>query len=196
MARLPQAVLLAAGASRRFGSPKQLASVHGEPLVRRVARIALQLPVAGVTVVVGARGSEVAEALRGLPVRVLHNARWREGMASSIRRALGALPRGTPGLLLLLADQAWVGARDLRPLLARWRAQPDAAVAARYGRALGAPCVLPGRSFAALSRLRGDVGARGWLRSPRTRAIGLALPAAAFDVDRPSDLAATGRAGV
>lgn len=191
----PWVVLLAAGASRRFGSPKQLLRVGGESLLRRMARVTLACGPAGCVVVLGARAPRLRRELAGLDVRVVVNPRWREGLSRSLAAGIAALPAGARGALVLLADQAALGPADLAMLCACWRRAPRRIVAACVDGTLGPPAIFPFSVFPALRRLRGDRGARDLLRDPRRRAIGLELPGAALDVDRPADLAALWRRG-
>ncbi|MRR13826.1 4-diphosphocytidyl-2C-methyl-D-erythritol kinase, partial [bacterium] len=84
------AVLLAAGASKRFGSPKMLVQVGGEPLIRRVARSFVEAGFAEVAVVLAPGGSHVAAALEGLGVVAVVNPRPEDGMLSSAQVGLSA----------------------------------------------------------------------------------------------------------
>jgi molybdenum cofactor cytidylyltransferase len=185
----PWVVLLAAGASRRFGGPKLLARIGGESLLRRMARIALAAGPAGCVVVLGARAMRLRREIDGLDVEVVVNDRWREGLSRSLAAGVAALPADAPGALVLLADQAGLGPAELELLCACWRRAPRRIVAASVDGRLGPPAILPRAVFPALKRLRGDRGARALLRDPGRRAIGIDLPGAAMDVDRPSDLA-------
>jgi len=188
-------VLLAAGASRRFGSPKQLARVGRESLLRRLARVALGCDPAGCVVVLGARAVRLRRELAGLDVRVVVNLRWREGLARSLAAGVAALPADAKGALIVLADQAALGPADLEMLCACWGEAPSRIVAARVGGALGPPAIFPRSAFPALGRLRGDRGASELLRDTRRRTIGLELPGAELDIDRREDLAALWRRG-
>jgi molybdenum cofactor cytidylyltransferase len=186
----PWVVLLAAGASRRYGSPKQLARVGAESLLRRMARVALACRPAGCVVVLGARAERMRRELAGLEVEVVVNVRWREGLSRSLAAGVAALPADARAALVLLADQAAVGPGDLALLHACWRRDPRRIVAASVDGLLGPPAILPRSVFADLRRLQGDRGARDLLRDPGRRATGICLAAAALDVDRPADLAA------
>lgn len=191
----PWVVILAAGGSRRFGGPKLLATICGETLLRRAVRAALGSQPAGCVVVLGARARLLSRELRGYPVRVVVNRQWRNGLAGSIRVGISALPRQARAAVILLADQPAIGPGELALLAAAWRQAPAAIVAARFEGVLGAPAVFPRRRFADLRRLRGDQGARALLAG-RRRLIGVEMPAAGLDVDRPGDLERVRRGGV
>jgi len=191
----PWVVLLAAGASRRYGSPKQLARVGGESLLRRMARTALACGPAGCVVVLGARAARLRRELAGLAVVVVVNRRWREGLSRSLAAGVAALPAEARSVLVLLADQAALGPADLEVLCACWRRTPRRIVAARAGDTLGPPAILPRSLFPVLKRLRGDRGARELLRDPRRRAVGVELPGAELDIDHPLDLTALSQKG-
>jgi molybdenum cofactor cytidylyltransferase len=185
----PWVLVMAAGGSRRFGGPKLLARMAGETLLKRALRAALGCRPAGCVVVLGAGAERLRRELRGYPVRIAVNRRWRSGLASSVRAGIAALPAQAPAALVLLADQAAVGPAELALLVAAWRRSPRSIIASRFGEVLGPPAVFPRACFPQLRRLRGEAGARRLLAEPRTNLIEIALEAAARDVDRPVDLA-------
>jgi molybdenum cofactor cytidylyltransferase len=89
------AVLLSGGASSRFyGRPKALLSVGSRPAIRRMAEISLDEELFPVIAVAGAHVEAVAHAVQGLPVTVVHAARWREGRTASIQAGIAAVPPG------------------------------------------------------------------------------------------------------
>lgn len=181
-------MVLAAGGSTRFGSPKQLIRVQGRPLLHRAVANAVQVAGQGVTVVLGSHAAELAPLLRHSSASVIINRAWSEGIASSIRAAVARLPASCEGVLLTLADQAAVTADDLARLAATWRAQPEYIVAARYEATVGVPALFPRAHFADLAALRGDRGARDLLRRHADRTVAIALANASIDIDTPEDL--------
>ena len=182
----PAIVLLAAGTSTRFGALKQLHRFHGVPLVRRAALAALDtgLPV---WIVTGAHAERVEEAVAGLPLRVVHNAAWAQGMGGSL--ALGVREAAASAVLVMLADQPLVTTENLKELLAQHGADPKTIVAADYGEVLGPPCLFPAEFFAELEALHGDRGARALFKQHPERVQRVPMPRAAVDVDTPADLA-------
>ena len=181
-------ILLAAGASTRFGSPKQLLRVAGRPLLHTLATRAAEVTGGALIVVLGAGADELAPLLKHSPGSVVINQDWREGLASSIRAGIARLPSTCAGALLLLADQAAVTADDLQRLAGTWRKQPQYIAAASYDGTTGVPAIFPRAMFRALAELRGDVGARTLLRRSADRVVRVSMPSAALDVDTPEDL--------
>jgi len=184
------AVILAAGASRRLGQPKQLVRVAGDTCWDEPCGGTGRLrPGAGGA---GLRAEAMAAELAGLPVTLVANDQWREGMAASIRAGVRALPAGTEGVLLLVCDQPAVDAALLARLLDARRRCPDAVIACGYAGTRGVPALFPARCLGQLLALQGDRGARGLLQGADV--VVLPFPEGALDVDRPGDLPVLGEA--
>lgn len=182
------AIVLAAGASSRFGSAKQLVRVAGRPLLHTAVARAADVAGTAVSVVLGARAAELAPLLTHSAASVVINRSWREGIASSIRAGVARLPPSCTAVLLLLVDQAAVTGEDLKRLVSAWRRQPEHIVAARYGTTTGVPAIFPRSSFSDLLALRGDAGARALLQRNPDRVVRVPMPSAALDIDTPEDL--------
>jgi molybdenum cofactor cytidylyltransferase len=182
------AIVLAAGASRRFGSPKQLVRFEGQLLVQRVIAAATELTGSAVTVVLGAHAAQIVPNLPPGSAGILINRGWQEGIASSIRLAVSRLSGACDGALIMLADQPMVAGSGLTRLAAAWRRQPRSIVAARYGSVTGVPAIFPRWCFNDLTALRGDQGAKVLLGRYSDYVVRLALPEAAVDIDYPEDL--------
>jgi molybdenum cofactor cytidylyltransferase len=182
------AIVLAAGASSRFGSPKQLVRVDGRPLLHAAVSRAVEVAGHAVSVVLGAHAADLAPLLRHSAASIVINRDWSEGMSSSIRAGVSRLPGSCGGVMLVLADQAAVTAEDLRRLATSWRRQTDYIVAAQYGATLGAPAIFPASYFRDLTELRGDRGAQALFKRNPDRVIRVPMDSASVDIDTPEDL--------
>jgi len=183
-------LVLAAGASTRFGSAKQLVRVAGRPLLHTAVTRAAEVTGNALIVVLGAGAARLAPLLKHCPGSVVVNRHWREGLGSSIRAGVARLPPNCSGVMLLLADQAAVTADDLKRLAGAWRRQPLCIAAALYAGISGAPVIFPRSLFRELAELRGDAGARALLRRNAHRLVRVPMPSAEVDVDTPEDLLA------
>ncbi|WP_298817737.1 nucleotidyltransferase family protein [Chloroflexus sp.] len=181
-------LLLAAGLSSRMGQPKQLLAWRGQPLVTYVARQALASQLAGLTVVVGASADQVREALRELPVTIITNPSYQEGLGTSLAAGLRALPADSDAAMVLLVDQPLVTTRLIDELIAAYHAAPDAlALVPTYQGQRGNPVIIAAPLFAELQTLRGDTGARAIFNRHAERIVWheVADPAIVIDVDTP-----------
>ena len=188
------AIVLAAGASRRMGEPKQLLRWRGEPLVARAARSALQSGASEAIVISGAVRKQVEAALEPLRreaggrLRVVFNAAWQEGQAGSVRAAVEALPAACEAALFLPVDQPRLPAALLRRLWQRWRGGSDLAAVAVGGAIRGAPALFDRRYFDLLKRVEGDRGGGALLRQHAADVSAIETPGHWLtDVDTPED---------
>lgn len=183
-------LVLAAGAGRRFGGPKALVRLGGQLLVERVCGTLADGGCAPVVVVLGARADDI-RAAADLPDTV-DNPDWTEGMGSSLRVGLGALPVDAGAVVVALVDQPLVGAEAVRRLSAAWRGGAVAAVASYDGRPRN-PVLLDRSVFVDVAAsAQGDVGARAWLRTHPDVVVTVPCgdTGTARDIDTPDDLAA------
>jgi molybdenum cofactor cytidylyltransferase len=189
------AIILAAGRGTRFGDElKLLAQIGGKALVRHAAEAAVGSMVDPVIVVTGYRSNEVEAALHGLPVQILYNALFAQGLSTSLKIGFSALPPTTRAAVILLGDMPFVKADLIDALVAEWRerGEPAALVPTLDGRR-GNPVVLSRDLQAMIEDLSGDVGAGSLLRKrsdvlewPTTD------PAVAQDIDTREELAKHG----
>jgi CTP:molybdopterin cytidylyltransferase MocA len=185
------AIVLAAGASSRLGQSKQLVAVDGRPLVVRAAEAALAGGLWPVVVVVGANAAPVKDAVARLPLLVVENAAWSEGMASSLRTGIGILgqfSRTMDGTLIAVCDQPAFTSVVVGRLRGEQAASGRGIAAARYAGRVGVPALFRRDYFAALARLTGDQGARAIIAEAGADVVAVELPELALDLDTPADL--------
>jgi molybdenum cofactor cytidylyltransferase len=183
-------LILAAGGSRRLGRPKQTLQWQGKAMLCSAVEACLPVCQAGLVVVTGARAAEVETCLESYPVTVVRNPDWAKGISGSLRAGLAALrPCTFAGLLLSLGDQPLVTPDDIVRLADAWVASPEQPAAAHYNGMRGVPAIFPASFCGELMALTGDEGARRVLRAA-TECSEVAMPAAAMDIDTPSDLEA------
>jgi molybdenum cofactor cytidylyltransferase len=183
-------VVLAAGASRRFGSQKLLAPVGGVPLARRSVEALLTPSLDDIVVVLGADARAVGAALAGLPVRTVTNPRYAAGMSTSLRVGVDAVPAHAHAALVALADQPGVGAAIVDRLVERYRSSRAPIIAPLYrGGVRGNPVLFDRAVFDELRAVTGDEGGRAVVARDPGRVVlvpfDVELPG---DVDRPEDL--------
>ncbi|MDI9238469.1 NTP transferase domain-containing protein [Lysobacter sp. LF1] len=188
------ALVLAAGGSRRLGQSKQLLTRNGETLVHRAVRLAVDSGAARVILVTGAFAHEVSAAVHDLAsrtacgVRVVFNAAWPDGLASSLAAA-DALHGFEGPILVLVTDQPALEISHLQRLLAGAASVPSHCAATRHGERVGVPAVVTASMLAQAKHRRGDSGLGAQLSAMRD-VWTLEAPELAHDIDTPADVAA------
>ena len=191
-------VVLAAGSSRRMGSPKQLLVVDGRPLLELVIARACESRLDEVVVVLGAAAEEIRAKVDFGRARVIFNPDHASGMASSLRAGIAALDDGVDRAVVILGDQPDLSAQMLDRLLDLQVESALPAAALAFDGIMHPPVVLERELWADVMALEGDVGCRAVIRArpglvarlPPTR--GHKHP---VDVDTPADYRRlTGRA--
>jgi CTP:molybdopterin cytidylyltransferase MocA len=174
------AVVLAAGASRRLGRPKQLVEIGGETLLARAIRVAGEAGLQPVLVVIA--DPALAPPAHAAGAAVAMNLDAGEGIASSIRAGIASLQSSAAsGAVLMTCDQVAMNAQHLRALCEH----PESTAASAYAGVLGVPAYFPATRFPDLLQLQGDRGARDLLREARA----IPTEALALDLDTEEDVA-------
>ncbi|HEX2574142.1 MAG TPA: nucleotidyltransferase family protein [Polyangia bacterium] len=147
------AVILAAGASRRMGSPKALLELQGETYLARIARTARAAGVSHILVVAGPPHGERVRARLPVGAAVIWNPDPGRGMFSSVQAGVAGLPRGTLSALVWPVDQPLVREDTVRRVLA---AQPGRIAIPRHQGRGGHPVRIPVACFGPLLALPAD----------------------------------------
>lgn len=172
------AVVLAAGASTRFGSPKQLARLDGETLLERAVRVAREAGCSPVVVVLGASAAQIQTECSLSDAHVVVNDDWATGMGGSIACGVRALHE-VDGCVVMTCDMPAVTSAHLQRL-----ATSGGLAASAYAGRRGVPAYFPAAMFDELLKLHGDAGARELLHAAKS----LELTGGELDIDTPEDL--------
>ncbi|MEY2534452.1 MAG: hypothetical protein QOF29_2362 [bacterium] len=183
-------VVLAAGAARRFGSPKQLAELGGVPLLQHAIDAMLAVPdLDRVVVVLGAGAEHVAAAVKLADAEAVVCPDWTEGMAASLRCGVEAAG-DADWVVVTLGDQPGITPEAIEAVIAATTDTDTDAVRAEYGGRAGHPVALSRALLRRVGDLRGDVGARDLLAGATVRPVETGHLASPEDVDTPEELEA------
>jgi molybdenum cofactor cytidylyltransferase len=186
------AVILAAGASSRMGTLKQLLEYGGQTLVRRVALAAQDAGCNPVAVVTGAYAEKLEKELHGLNLREVSNPEWESGMGSSIRAGIQAVLRTNDqvtAIVLMLCDQPFVTSDVLTRLITAHRKTGREIVASSYAGTIGVPALFGKAFFTDLVQLESGAGAKQVIQRHLTQVRLLPFARGEIDLDTPADFA-------
>lgn len=185
-------IILAAGESRRMGSPKQLLKFDGGTLLSHAVDSALASGAESVVVVLGANAAQIRSSLDATRVQVVENTEWEAGMGSSIRAGLQALDAAVPGVeaaVYLLCDQPHVKTETIHSLVAAQLVTGKAVIASAYAGHIGVPALFTRAIFPELLALRGPEGAKSIIAAAPDRVAAVPFGDGAIDIDTPIDYA-------
>ncbi|GAB3166135.1 nucleotidyltransferase family protein [Telluribacter humicola] len=184
-------IILAAGASQRMGTPKQALPIeNGKSFLQKTVETALATDLRPVVVVVGANKKEVVPELEGLPVTIIDNTLWQEGMASSVRMGLvGAYltDRNLQAVLMLVCDQPYITPSLLEHMVVTLNESGKKAVVCRYGESWGVPVLIGNQLFEEMTHLKGEQGAKPLLEKHINEVAFVNFDQGDIDIDTPDD---------
>lgn len=195
-----EALLLAAGESKRFEGNKQLAIINKKSMLAHTLSMLSQSEFDNITVILGANADAIKVVLEQIDVDLANTnevhsninstvaANWQKGMGASIAAGVKNLAHEMTHVFIGLNDQVEIRAKQCNLMIAESQKYPDKIVAAFYNGKVGAPAIFPRAHFADLALLNDDKGARDILRSNMANIIRLDLPEGAIDIDTRTDL--------
>ena len=183
------AIVLAAGASLRFGRPKQLLPWGEKTLLQHVVDAVLASSIRQVIVVLGYQAGEIEASLGDRPVEVVVNDAWEEGLASSVRAGLRAIGPQAEAALFLLADQPSITPQLINELIRRHRQSRKPIVAPFHRGRRGNPVLFARSLFPELMALKGDQGGRAVIGRHQAEVERVEVDSEGFfvDTDTPED---------
>lgn len=179
-------VILAAGASTRYGQPKQLLPWGSTNVINATLKTAIWAALNPVIVVLGSNVDLIAPTLPATDITVVENENWMAGQSSSLKAGVAALPDSCDGVIFLLADQPQISVHLLDTL--RLAAEKGAVVAAPMidGRR-GNPVYFNRQTFPLLNSITGDQGGRAVMNEAKVNYIDWLDEMQIRDIDKPAD---------
>lgn len=185
-------LIIAAGASRRLGQPKQLVQYRGKTLIEHAIDIMRSADLADLSVVLGSNADLIKETLNS-DIHVLYNRDWSEGMGTTIRHGVQSLAPSTDAVLIMLVDQYMLSEALMAEMIQAYKKAPESMVVCHYATdTYGPPAIFPRRYFGQLLELNGDRGAgkiiQSELKHHSEKVIIIEFAGGHMDVDVPTDL--------
>ena len=183
-------IILAAGASTRMGTPKQLLAYRGCTLIRHIIEVAIASYCQPIAVVLGAHAERIKHEISHLPVQIVENQQWEEGMSTSIRVGLEALLAMNPNLdavAIALCDQPFVSSPTLERIVEAYRLTGKPIIASEYSGTLGVPALFNRTLFSELMTLKSTEGAKKLIKKHIHEVFSVPFPEGAIDIDTPKD---------
>tara|TARA_R110002049_G_C9178388_1_gene563394 strand:+ start:25649 stop:26266 length:618 start_codon:yes stop_codon:yes gene_type:complete len=187
----PSVVILAAGASKRMGTPKQLLKWGENTLLEHAILVALQLNSQEIIVVLGANYELIKKTIKQYPITILNNKDWEKGLGTSIAFATQYLMKSKhkiDGVLIALADQPLMDVHFLENLIDKFELNKNKIIATFYeDKTYGVPVIFGASYFDELSKLSNDKGAKQLLKTHKKHVKGFVPKNKNVDLDSKED---------
>ncbi len=159
--RMIGAIVLAAGASTRMGSPKPLLLFNGETFIRHIANMLTACGTSPIILVLGAFAAQVRKEVEGMNIHVTTNCRYEAGQLSSLQHGLGILRNSSvDGVLVFPVDHPAVRKETVGAILHAFVETKAAVVIPAYRGRRGHPVLFSSSVFDELTDAPAEQGAR------------------------------------
>lgn len=187
--RSVSAIILAAGASRRYGEPKQLLPLEGKTLLEHVLENASASRVGEVIVVLGCQAERIRPVLQASPTKVVCNESWELGQSASLQAGLRVVNPSSQAAVFLLVDQPRIDHQIIDQVVDEFRHGRSPIVVPTFQEKWGNPVLFASAFFPELMALTGDQGGRTVARKhlDSVKAISVESAAILADIDTPED---------
>ncbi|AFZ16315.1 nucleotidyltransferase family protein [Allocoleopsis franciscana] len=183
-------MILAAGASTRMGTPKQLLTYRGCSFVHHIIEVAVASLCQPIAVVLGANVERIKPEISQFPVQIVENQDWEEGMSASIRvglEALLAVNQNLDAVAIALCDQPFVLSQTLNQLVEAYHLTRKPIIASEYSETFGVPALFSRTMFSELMTLKSNEGAKQLIKRHIHEVYSIPFPGGAIDIDTPND---------
>jgi molybdenum cofactor cytidylyltransferase len=186
-----EVMIMAAGASRRLGQPKQFIKYKEDTLIRRIVKESIKSKIGNITVVTGYHHEEIKNEIIDLNVNIFYNEEWEEGLGASIRNGLKHILNkhsDTNAILLTMVDQPFVDATHLKKLVNAYDPSRPMIIASAYTGTFGVPVLVDSFYFDMLKELQGDEGGKKIFVNYLKNIVEIPFIEGAIDIDEKKDL--------
>ncbi len=183
-------IILAAGASLRYGAPKQLLSFNGETLLRRIVRESVSSVCQPIVTVFGADARNLSRHIDEFAVHIIQNKDWKKGMGTSISvgiKKLLEIDEAVAGAVITVCDQPFVTSDVINDLVQNFNERQVLIMASRYAETLGVPALFSRRLFPELTTLKNSSGAKELIERFSNETAAIDFSEGAIDIDTPED---------
>lgn len=183
-------VIIAAGESKRLGSPKQLLLLDKDTMLNRLIKMVQKAVDFPIYLVLGANAEKIKAQLPNVSLNIIENTEWQEGMGSSIRLGVQAVVSSAnkhDGVLILVCDQPYLSESSIKDLIALQAIKNTAIAASFYANIAGTPALFHQSVFSDLLALKGDQGAKRIIQERDQELAKLQFEKGVLDIDTPED---------
>lgn len=180
-------IILAAGASSRMGAAKQLLLVDGKTLIKRICDTAMDTTCHPIVVVLGANRNIIRNETERMPITVIDNPQWENGMSSSIKMGLAGAymtEKAIEAVIFLTVDMPYVSAELINKMIEKAESDEKIEiVACKYENQMGIPVLFKRSIFTDLLELSGDEGAKKVVVKNKDKTVFIDFPEGKLDLD-------------
>ncbi len=180
-------IILAAGASSRMGAPKQLLLVDGKTLIKRICDTAMDTPCHPIVAVLGANRNLIRKETERMPITVIDNPQWENGMSSSIKMGLAGAymtEKAIEAAIFLTVDMPYVSVELINKMIEKAESDEKIEiVACKYDGQIGIPVLFKRSLFTNLLELTGDEGAKKVVMKNKEKTAFIDFPEGKLDLD-------------
>jgi molybdenum cofactor cytidylyltransferase len=183
-------IILAAGESSRLGRPKQMLYYKGDTLLQYTIKVALQSKARRVYTILGAYSHLIELTIKDLPIQIIQNNEWQEGMSSSIRSGMIAISSSNPtpqAVIIMLCDQPFVTSILIDELIETYQSKDALIINCKYESSFGPPILFDHNLFSEMDKLEGADGAKPLVRKYFDKVKHVDFPDGDKDVDTEMD---------
>jgi len=184
-------IILAAGESKRLGTPKQLIPYKNSTLLGHTIQCTLNSKSNETVVVLGANSRLIQKKILNFPINIVINQNWKMGMGCSIRAGLEKIEsvnNNLQAVILLVCDQLFLTSKTIDHLIESYLLFKKPIVASEYDGTLGVPVLFDKEFFPELLKINGISGAKIVVKNHLDQVCSIPFPKGEFDIDKSNDL--------